>query len=120
MSTIKKSGSNLSLELSVFVFKDTDYPNGDMYIAYCPELDLSGYDVTRAKARKSFEFVLKDYLDYTIENGTLEEDLMKHGWRKYKNGRIVEPTYTSMLRNSQLKNVLGQSEFSKYSMPVLV
>jgi len=120
MSTIKKSGNKISLELSVFVFKDTNYPNGDMYIAYCPELDLSGYDTTSAKARKSFEFVLRDYLDYTTENGTLEEDLMKHGWRKYKNGKIVEPTYANMLRNSQLKDVLDQNKFSKYSMPVLV
>ena len=26
--------------------------------------------------------VLKDYLDYTVENGTLEQDLLNHGWRK--------------------------------------
>ena len=89
-----------------------------MSSTYCPfNIFL---DTTSAKARKSFGFVLKDYLDYTIEKGTLEEDLMKHGWRKCKNGKIVEPTYASMLRNSQLKNVLGLNKFSKYSMPVLV
>ncbi|MBR1688477.1 MAG: hypothetical protein IJ710_08110 [Prevotella sp.] len=82
MGVIKKSGNHINLELSVFVYKDNDYPNGDMYIAYCPELDLAGYDTTNKKARKSFEFVLKDYLDYTTENGTLESDLLKHGWRK--------------------------------------
>ena len=120
MGTIKKSKGNLSLELSVFVFKDADYPNGDMFIAYCPELDLSGYDETEAKARKSFEFVLKDYLEYTTENGTLEQDLLSRGWRKYKNGRIVEPTYSAMLRKSQLKNVLSQDSFRKYSVPLTV
>ena len=120
MSTIKRSGNNVSVEVSVFVYKDTDYPNGDMYIAYCPELDLVGYDTTNRKARKSFEFVLKDYLDYTIENGTLEEDLIEHGWRKFKNGKIVEPTYNEMLKRSQLESVLRQSKVTKYSYPVLV
>ncbi len=120
MSTIKRLGNNVSVEVSVFVYKDMDYPNGDMYIAYCPELDLVGYDTTNRKARKSFEYVLQDYLEYTIENGTLEEDLMEHGWRKFKNGKIVEPSYTEMLKRTQLKSVLRQSKVTKYSYPVLV
>ena len=76
MNSIKVSNKGIEINVSVFVYKDLDYPNGDMYIAYCPELDLVGYDTTNRKARKSFEFVLKDYLDDTIENGTLEEDLL--------------------------------------------
>ena len=120
MSTIKRFGNNISIEVSVFVYKDLDYPNGDMYIAYCPELDLAGYDTTNKKARESFMFVLKDYLSYTTEKGTLESDLLKHGWRKYKNGRIVEPTYSEMLKRSQLKTVLNQKRLSKYSVPVFV
>lgn len=120
MSAIKRSGNNISVEVSLFVYKDLDYPNGDMYIAYCPELDLAGYDTTNKKARKSFELVLKDYLDYTTKNGTLESDLLKHGWRKFKNGKIVEPTYSEMLKRSQLKSVLSQKKLNKYSVPVLV
>ena len=120
MSTIRKSGNNLTVVVSVFVYKDTDYPKGDMFIAYCPELDLVGYDTTNRKARKSFEFVLKDYIDYTLENGTLEKDLMEHGWRKLKSGKIAEPTYQEMLKRSQLKSVLRQDKVTKYSVPVLV
>lgn len=120
MSTIKRSGSNISVEVSLFVYKDLNYPNGDMYIAYCPELDLAGYDTTNKKARESFMFVLKDYLDYTAEKGTLESDLLKHGWKRQKNGKIVEPTYTEMLKRSQLKSVLNQKRLSKYSVPVHV
>ena len=120
MSTIKRLGNNISVEVSVFVYKDLDYPNGDMYIAYCPELDLAGYDTTNKKARESFMFVLKDYLDYTAKKGTLEDDLLKHGWRKFKNGKIAEPTYAEMLKKSQLKSVLSQKRLSKYSVPVLV
>ena len=120
MSTIKRSGNNIRVEVSVFVYKDLDYPNGDMYIAYCPELDLAGYDITNKKARESFMFVLKDYLDHTTKKGTLESDLLKHGWKKLKNGKITEPSYTEMLKRSQLKSVLSQKRLSKYSVPVLV
>ena len=75
---------------------------------------------TEEGAKKSFEYVLKDYLDYTVENGTLEQDLLNHGWRKSKSGKVSEPTPTSLLRRSQLRKVLGKREFSKYSIPVLL
>ncbi|MBQ6050227.1 MAG: hypothetical protein IJL35_06495 [Bacteroidaceae bacterium] len=120
MNSIKVSNKGIEINVSVFVYKDLDYPNGDMYIAYCPELDLVGYDTTNRKARKSFEFVLKDYLDDTIENGTLEEDLLEHGWKKFKNGKIVEPTYSEMLKKTQLKSILRQDKVTKYSVPVSV
>ena len=113
MSIITRKGNDISLEVSVFVYKDPNYPNGDMYIAYCPELDLSGYDRTNRGARKSFQIVLKDYIAYTLENGTLEEDLIEHGWKKLKNGKLAEPSYNVMLKRSQLKTVLGQHRFSK-------
>ena len=81
---------------------------------------MVGYDYTEEGAKKSLEWVLKDYLEYTVENGTLEQDLLSHGWRKSKSGKVSEPTPTSLLRRSQLKEVLGKREFSKYSIPVLL
>ena len=119
MNTIQVKENSVNAELSVYLYKDDSYPNGDMYIAYCPELDLTGYDDTIEGAKCSFEVVLKDYIDYTIENNTLEEDLLAHGWTK-KKGRISEPTYPSMLRKSQLGSVLRQKSFSKYSTPLCV
>ena len=118
MGTIKKSGNNISVEISVFVYKDLTYPNGDMYIAYCPELDLVGYDTTDSKAKKAFEVVLKSYLDYTTKEGTLEQDLIEHGWKKYKNGKLVEPSLDSMFKKTQLKAVLNQNSYIKYSVPI--
>ncbi len=113
MNTIEINNTGIKLNVSVFLFKEDD-----VFHAYCPELDLVGYDYTEDGAKKSFEFVLKDYLEYTVENGTLEEDLMNHGWRKSKTGKVTEPSASSLLRRSQLKKVLGKREFSKYSVPV--
>jgi len=115
MKTIVINNTGIKVAVSVFLFKEDE-----VYHAYCPELDLVGYDYTEEGAKKSFEWVLKDYLDYTVENGTLEQDLINHGWRKYKSGKVVEPTASLLLRRSQLKKVLGKSEFSKYSIPVLL
>ena len=115
MKTIEINNTGISVDVSVFLFKEDD-----VFHAYCPELDLVGYDYTEEGAKKSFEYVIKDYLDYTVENGTLEKDLLNHGWRKSKSGKVSEPTPTSLLRRSQLGKVLGKREFSKYSIPVLL
>lgn len=113
MKRIEINNSGIMAELSLFMFKE-----GDVYHAYCPELDLVGYDYSEDDAKKSFEWVLKDYLDYTIKNGTLEEDLLKHGWKKSKSGQVSEPTPSSLLKKSQMRNVLSKKEFHKYSVPV--
>lgn len=115
MGTVEVSNKGVRLDVSVFLYKD-----GDVYNAYCPELDLVGCDYTEEGARKSFDIVLSDYLEYTIANGTLERDLTLHGWHQSKSGKVMKPTPSTMLRRSQLKSVLGRSEFSKYTVPVTV
>ena len=115
MNTIEINNTGIKVDVSVFLFKEDD-----VFHAYCPELDLVGYDYTEDGAKTSFEWVLKDYLSYTVENGTLEQDLLNHGWRKSKTGKVSEPTPTSLLRRSQLRKVLGKREFRKYSIPVLL
>ncbi|MBO4801101.1 MAG: hypothetical protein J5545_04465 [Bacteroidaceae bacterium] len=80
MSHIITSNRGIQAELSVFLYPDRNHPDGDVWIAYCPELDLVGCDHGEESAKKSFEIVFRDYLDYTIEQGTLEQDLLAHGW----------------------------------------
>lgn len=59
-NTIILNGNTVSVSVSVAIFKE-----GDTFIAYCPSLDLSGYDTTEDKARADFEYVLKEWLiDY--------------------------------------------------------
>ena len=119
MSTIKKTGNEIHVHVSVFLYKDADYPDGDMYIAYCPALDLTGYDTTEEGARESFQTVMEEYLEYTSAHGTLESDLKAHGWRK-TNGKIVEPTYPFLYRTGRLENIIQANECKKYPVPVFV
>jgi len=34
---------------------------------------------------------MNDYLEYTLSEGTLEEDLIAHGWNKDSVGKMQEP-----------------------------
>ena len=94
MNTIEINNTGIKIDVSVFLFKEEIdvsvflFKEDDVFHAYCPELDLVGYDYTEEGAKKSFEWVLKDYLEYTVENGTLEQDLLSHGWRKSKSGYL--------------------------------
>lgn len=62
-------------KISLIVCQDKSYPKEGLWIAYCPELDLYGYDYGKGAAIKSFGVVLHDYFDYVSINGTLEGDL---------------------------------------------
>lgn len=115
MKQIELSHHGVSANLSVFLFKE-----GEVFHAYCPELDLFGYDYTEQGARESFDYVLKDYFDFTISRGTLEQDLLAHGWRRSKDGEVSKPTPATLLRNGHFKDVLRKSEFRKYSVPVML
>lgn len=75
-NAITINGKNIKVSVSVYLFKE-----GDTYIAYCPSLDLSGYDTTEESAKTDFEYMLKDWLKTQSENNLLEKDLKQHGWR---------------------------------------
>lgn len=118
MEAIKVDSDKIHGLLSVFVFPDASHPDKDVWIAYCPELDLVGSDHGKDAAKESLKYVLNDYFNYTLKHGTLEEDLLSHGWRKYRNGNLVEPTYKDLVRTGKLDSVISQASYSKYSIPV--
>ena len=74
--TIQKDG--IAISVSVSVFRD----DIGVYIVYCPSLDLSGYDNTESGATDNFSYVLKEWIKEQTANGTLEKDLVSHGWTR--------------------------------------
>lgn len=74
-SIILRKGS-VGISVSVYLFKD-----GNAYVAYCPSLDLTGYDTTEEAAKTDFEYMLHDWLEEQVAEGTLHEDLTRHGWQ---------------------------------------
>ena len=104
LNYISFSKDGVEISVSLFVFKE-----GDTYIAYCPSLDLSGYDLTEESARADFDFMLSDYLSEQLRNGTLRADLALHGWKVGK-AKGNEPDLSDMLgMNEQLRNLVTHS-----------
>jgi hypothetical protein len=57
---------------------------------YSPHLDITGYGYSLAEAKKSFEIVFDDFLDYTTKKATLGKLLQKLGWKQAK-GTVKKP-----------------------------
>lgn len=120
MSTIRISKSNIELKVSVYVYLDTEHPDKDVYVAYCPELNLVGCGHGEEEAKQSFEWVMKDYIEEMVKENALEDDLLKMGWTKRKDGGVNKPTLRAMIKHSRLNDILTADRYSKYSVPVLV
>ena len=94
-----KSKGTLEVSVSVYVFKEND-----VFVAYCPSLDLSGYDHTEEAARADFDYALQEYVKFQMQNDTLDKDLTRHGW-EVKQRKAKGPEIGTLLRRTQLRNV---------------
>lgn len=108
---IKVSKDGVNISVGVYVFKE-----GDTFIAYCPSLDLSGYDTTEKKAREDFEFMLTDWLSTQLKNNTLDKDLREHGW-KIENKVAEEPNVIDLItKRADFKDIVEMSEYTKTNL----
>lgn len=107
MNAISINGNNIKISVSVYLFKE-----GNTYIAYCPSLDLSGYDTTEESAKADFEYILRDWLRTQSKNKTLKNDLEQHGWRM-ENNIANEPMLSDMLRKASTADVLSLPDYRK-------
>lgn len=116
MNKLEIKDGYINVSLDIFSFREKD-----VRIMYSPALDLSGYGKTVEEAKRSFEVVFKEYLNYCIENNTLDADLIKHGWkRRAAQSDYQSPDWTSMIRsNTNLRSVL-QGNFNKVSRYISV
>lgn len=111
---VNRPGS-ISVTLDVYLFRD-----GDIYIAYNPALDLSGYGVTEDDAKQSFEIVIEEYIQYATDNKTLVKDLRAHGWKvtSLKQRKMSAPSFDHLLRsNNVFKDILENKEYRKVAEP---
>lgn len=104
--------STLNFLLSVYIFTENN-----IYIAYCPALDISGYGEKEEDAKKSFGEVMRQYIEYCVHKNTLVKDLQKHGWkvRSVKQKKFKAPDIAYMMKkNLDFKEILDNKEYSRY------
>ena len=103
MNHIDINTTNIRVWLDVFSYKEDG-----AQIMYAPALDLCGYGATVDEAMRSFKVVVSEYLRFGLENGTLDEDLIGHGWKPGVEMQEYEsPDILNIIRsNKQLQSVM--------------
>lgn len=110
---VNKSGASLFASLNVIFFQENE-----ITIAYCPALDLSSYGDNQKEARREFAQSFCEYSAYCIDNGTLEKDLLAHGWTM-KDGKLQEPAMDYMIRkNATLRDIVNHKDYKKLTIRV--
>ena len=93
--------TTLRVKLLLFQFEDEHKVN----FIYSPHLDLTGYGNNVEEARKSFEIVFEDFVDYTLKKKTLDKVLTALGWQLNKalkkSQKILAPSITSVIKDNE-------------------
>lgn len=106
-------GGKIKAGLELYVFAE-----GDMYIIYCPALDLSAYGRTEEEAKKEFTATFEIYINYGMNKKTLVKDLQKNGWkvRSAKQKKMKAPSTKEMINtNSTLRDIIYNRDYKKVS-----
>lgn len=98
---IKKNSNLINVRLLLIHFKDEN----DVHFIYSPHLDLTGYGKDLTEAKKSFEIVFDDFIDYTLKKKTLGQVLTKLGWELKgslkKPKKIIAPSITTVISENK-------------------
>jgi hypothetical protein len=94
--------------LSTITFKE-----GDSFVVFCPELELTGYGVNPDDAKESFDSSLAIYLEYALDHKTLTEDLLNHGWTLSRFPRISYIPPNAEENRKKIKKLLGVRPFQE-------
>lgn len=109
----KDGATKITIKVGVYLFREDN-----VFIAYCPALDMSGYGENENEAKKSFEQSMSIYVEYCIRKNTLVADLKKHGWdiKSKRQRKIKSPDISAMMdKIPEFKDIVENKDYVKYS-----
>jgi hypothetical protein len=105
----KNKTGGVDFNLPLITFKEDN-----VFFAYSPALDLSGYGNSEEKAKASFDETLTQFFDYTTNKKTFVKELEKLGWKVSKNKASSPPSLIDMVnRNQYLAEIFEEKQYSK-------
>ena len=115
----QNKSTSVKVKLLLVHFKDEN----NIHFIYSPHLDLTGYGVDLGEARKSFEIVFEDFVDYTIKKKTLGKVLTNLGWELKGTARhpkkVVAPSITSVISdNKYISEIFDKYPVNTYHQEV--
>jgi len=106
----QNKAASVKVKLLLIHFQDEN----KIHLIYSPHLDLTGYGKNFVEARKSFEIVFEDFVDYTLNKNTLGKVLTSLGWElkglSKRPKKVIAPSITSVIKNNQYVSEI----FDKY------
>jgi len=84
------------MNLSI-VFRSEVFREGDLYVALCPDLDVSSYGESIAETRQSLREAVEAFIEACHEMGTLEQVLEEAGCVKGKDNWLLRQPVTAEL-----------------------
>ncbi len=83
---MRKETAVISLDYEIIVFKEEK-----MYVAFCPELDLSSCGNSIDQAKDMLKAAVSLFLEEAEKMSTLVDILEESGYKKDENGRWLPP-----------------------------
>jgi hypothetical protein len=97
----QNNSASVKVKLLLLHFEDEN----KVHFIYSPHLDLTGYGNNFEEARKSFEIVFEDFVDYTLKKQTLGKVLTGLGWKlsgsALRPKKIIAPSITSVIKDNE-------------------
>lgn len=89
----------------------------DTKIFYGPVFDLSGYGHSEQEARQSLVTGINEFFKYTMHKNTLENELLKLGWKQPKKKKFIPPAMSDMVKERDyFSEIMNEHDFRKESM----
>ena len=102
--------TSVKIRLLLLHFEDEN----KIHLIYSPHLDLTGYGVNFDEARKTFEIVFEDFVDYTLNKKTLGKVLSGLGWelkgQPKRPRKVIAPSILSIIKDNDYVSEI----FDKY------
>jgi len=103
---------DVRVKLLLIHFEDEN----NIQFIYSPHLDLTGYGNNLNEAKKSFEIVFEDFVDYTLKKKTIGKVLENLGWELKGNAKrpkkLLAPSIVTIINDNKYVSEL----FDKYSV----
>ena len=97
---------SVKVEVPVMFFTEDD-----MYYAYIPALDVTGYGNSEEEAKKSLEVSLSEFFRYTLNKNTFSLELQRLGWNKTRKMYKAPEISSQLMANEQLRDIVNNKEY---------
>lgn len=103
-------------QIEFYVFRQED----GTYIAYCPALDISTCAETYNDTISDFYEMFQLHIECCVNSGTLNEDLLAHGWKVRKKS-ITPPSFSALMKKPEMKRLMeSHVSFEKIVAPARI